>query len=183
MDRIADLERRLRSHRPADDAERRHRAALDELLRSPFDPFDRRRHDPGHVTASAYVLSPDRHAVLLVHHRVLDRWLQPGGHVEPSDPDVERAARREVREETGVRALRPLVEDGAPFDVDVHPIPARPGRPGHRHFDVRFLFAAGGQAIESGSDAAAVAWVPLGRLLERDDGPAFRRVRRKLAAV
>ena len=40
--------------------------------------------------------------VLLVHHARLDRWLLPGGHVEPEDGCVEDAARREVIEETGV---------------------------------------------------------------------------------
>src|SRR5690606_7888674 len=34
---------------------------------------------PGHVTGSAWVVSPDRRRCLLVHHAKLDRWLQPGG--------------------------------------------------------------------------------------------------------
>ncbi|WP_373330611.1 hypothetical protein [Salmonirosea aquatica] len=32
----------------------------------------------GHVTASAWVVSPDRQQVLLMHHRKLNRWFQPG---------------------------------------------------------------------------------------------------------
>jgi hypothetical protein len=41
---------------------------------------------PGHITGSAWVLSPDRQKVLLVHHAKLDRWLQPGGH---SDGEID----------------------------------------------------------------------------------------------
>ena len=36
----------------------------------------------GHVTASAFVLSPDFTSVLLTHHAKLDRWLQLGGHCD-----------------------------------------------------------------------------------------------------
>jgi tmRNA-binding protein len=38
-----------------------------------------RTHLPGHFTASAWVVSPDRERVLLLHHRKLDRWLNRGG--------------------------------------------------------------------------------------------------------
>jgi 8-oxo-dGTP pyrophosphatase MutT (NUDIX family) len=180
VDRTADLLRRLRDHRAADVRERAHRVAIDALLRDTQDPFDRARFDPGHVTASGVVLSPDLTTVLLVHHRALDRWLQPGGHVEPSDPDVEAAARREVLEETGLRTLARVGADGAPFDVDVHPIPARPGQPAHRHFDVRFVFVARDTGIRGGSDVRAVAWVPRETLAHRADGAAFRRVAAKI---
>ncbi|NLP63258.1 NUDIX hydrolase [Paraburkholderia sacchari] len=53
-----------------------------------------------HFTASAFVLNP-RREVLLVHHRKLDVWLYPGGHIEHGEtPDD--AVRREVQEETGL---------------------------------------------------------------------------------
>ena len=32
----------------------------------------------GHVTASGWVVSPKRDRVLLMHHRKLNRWFQPG---------------------------------------------------------------------------------------------------------
>jgi 8-oxo-dGTP pyrophosphatase MutT (NUDIX family) len=180
LDRTADLRRRLEGHRAVDRRERAHRAAFEALLRDRGDPFDRGRFDPGHVTASGYVLSPDLSAVLLVHHRTLERWLQPGGHVEPSDADVETAARREVREETGLRALDRVGPDDTPFDLDVHEIPARPGQPAHRHFDVRFLFVARDAAVRGGSDVRDVAWVPREAFATRGDEAAFRRVAVKI---
>ena len=68
-----------------------------ELLDAPGDPFGRARFDPGHFTASAFVLAPDRRAILEVHHAKLGRWLQPGGHVESADDSLVSAAHREVR--------------------------------------------------------------------------------------
>jgi 8-oxo-dGTP pyrophosphatase MutT (NUDIX family) len=117
----------------------------------------------GHLTGSAFVVDRERKRLLLIHHRALDRWLQPGGHAD-GDHDLERVARREVLEETGLGDLELL--SPRPFDLDIHPIPAKPGVPGHLHYDVRFLFAAGGEARLQGDEreVRAAAWVPLDRL-------------------
>jgi 8-oxo-dGTP pyrophosphatase MutT (NUDIX family) len=49
---------------------------------------------------------------LLLHHRKLDKWLPPGGHIDPHElPDV--AALREVAEETGLTVA--LLDAGAPL--------------------------------------------------------------------
>src|SRR5690242_17595784 len=65
-------------------------------------PFSRDQFAPGHITCTGLVLAPGGDAILVVHHRRLDRWLLPGGHVEPEDITIADAARREVVEETGV---------------------------------------------------------------------------------
>jgi len=103
----------------------------------PADPFARSNPE-GHVTGSAIVARPDGSAFLVVYHRKLGRWLQPGGHTEESDASMFDTAMREVREETGIAELAaPLGREI--LDVDVHPIPAHGRDPAHSHFDVRFL--------------------------------------------
>src|SRR5438309_7839913 len=72
------------------------------LLASTADPFSRHQFHSGHITCTGLVLAPDGERLLLVHHRRLDRWLLPGGHVEAEDAEIWDAARREVVEETGV---------------------------------------------------------------------------------
>lgn len=95
---------------------------------------------PGHVTASAFVVTPDLEAMLLHHHRKLDRWLQCGGHDE-GERHPAKAVLRELSEESGLQQFDFF---GSPtfFDLDVHPIPANPKMPEHLHLDVRFLFVA-----------------------------------------
>jgi 8-oxo-dGTP pyrophosphatase MutT (NUDIX family) len=134
-------------------------AAMLELLGGAGDPFSRQRVVPGHFTASAFVLCPERRRVLLIHHKKLGRWLQPGGHVEPSDVDLAAAAQREVAEETGIVVAAPL-GDGI-FDVDVHQIPVTPKIGAHRHFDVRFAFLAKSLDVQASDEVLGVRWVEL----------------------
>jgi 8-oxo-dGTP pyrophosphatase MutT (NUDIX family) len=157
-DRAA-LEHLLQAHTPRDATEREHRARMLALTRTPGDPFVRDHFVPGHFTASGFVVSPDSRALLLIHHRKLGRWLQPGGHVEVSDADLVSAARRELGEEVGLEDL-PLESAGI-FDLDVHAIPALGSEPAHEHFDVRFLFRAASLELGTGGDQELARWVPL----------------------
>jgi 8-oxo-dGTP pyrophosphatase MutT (NUDIX family) len=183
MPRRSHLRSLLEALEPADQREHVHRARVLQLLDETAEPFSRNQYAPGHITASAFVLDPAREQLLLIFHAKFARWLQPGGHVEAGDDGALSAARREVREETGLGALQ-LAQAGV-FDVDVHAIPARADQPAHEHFDVRFLFSSDDVRAIAGSDARAVRWVPITELLgsERDgrypsDDSVLRAVRK-----
>jgi 8-oxo-dGTP pyrophosphatase MutT (NUDIX family) len=157
------------------------------LIESQADCFSR-SCVPGHVTASAWLLSPDGKRFLLTHHRKLNRWLQLGGHAD-GDSDVAAVALREAREESGLRELRFAYAADAPvpIDLDVHPIPARAGEPAHDHHDVRFvLVAAPGQTIFASDESTALEWFEMDALEEIADDDSVlrlgRKVRRLLAA-
>ena len=140
----------LSRHAPADARETESLAGLRRFVAAPEDPLAR-DNPVGHVTASAVVARPAGDSFLLVFHRKLGRWLQPGGHVEYDDPSAFEAALREAREETGISEFEsPLGE--AIFDVDVHRIPERKSEPAHNHFDVRFLLTTESQIDRAGSD-------------------------------
>ncbi len=109
----------------------------------------------GHLTGSGFVVSPSTRSVLLIHHKKLDRWLQPGGHAD-GDANLARVAAREVAEETGVTDLG-LV--WPPIDLDIHTVPEHGGEPEHDHLDVRFLFIADGELeIEGNHEVNSVKW-------------------------
>ncbi len=121
---------------PFDDVEREHHASISRLVATSPAPFSRHSFDPGHVTASAFIVDPAGTRLLLHHHRRLDRWLQMGGHVDAAEHVVD-AALREAREESGLAEL--ALASAAPFDIDIHAIPAAKGEPAHLHFDVRYI--------------------------------------------
>ncbi len=110
----------------------------------------------GHLTASALIVDERRTCALLTHHRKLDKWLQMGGHCD-GDANLAGVALRECIEESGIAELAVLP---TPIDLDVHPIPARPGEPEHLHYDTRFVVVAPERSTFAVSDEShALAWV------------------------
>jgi 8-oxo-dGTP pyrophosphatase MutT (NUDIX family) len=177
MDREIELRSQLGAYQAADARESAHLERMKQLCESVSAPCARDSYVPGHFTASAFVLSPERDALLLILHGKLGLWLQPGGHIEQSDVSLIAAARREVAEEVGLHELELLPP--VPLDVDVHLIPARKGEPEHAHFDVRFLFRATTRQVHAGSDAQDARWVPLHELdATRSDESVLRAVRK-----
>lgn len=177
---LASVDAQLERHVCADEKEARDVAFIRDFLRRHPEDAHLRSQLEGHLTGSGFVLNADRTRVLLLHHRRLDRWLQPGGHGE-GETDPRAIARREIEEETGLADLEPL-NGGALFDVDVHPIPARPGEPAHLHLDLRYAFRARpGAEPRVSSESRALRWVALNEL-PADADPSLRRAVRKLGA-
>jgi 8-oxo-dGTP pyrophosphatase MutT (NUDIX family) len=152
----ADAVTTLSSWRPA--------AASQESLRQAFLGFlaarsdsCRRSCEAGHLTASAVVLDHTGTQVLLTLHPRVGRWLQLGGHCEPSDTSLAGAALREATEESGMAGLRISAE---PVHLDVHPITCSLGVP-TRHFDVRFaVHAPPGASPVRSDESDDLRWWP-----------------------
>ena len=135
----------------------------------------------GHVTGSAWIVSPDHSEFLLTHHRKFDRWLQLGGHAD-GDPDPLRVALREAREESGLARLELVSSNGEnlPLDVDVHLVPASGGEPAHLHHDIRYLLvAAGGQELRANHESIELRWFALARADEILPEPGLLRMARR----
>lgn len=121
----------------------------------------------GHLTASAWAVDRSGRYAAMIHHRKLNRWLQPGGHIDDTDCSWRAAAERELREETGLRRFLTRADDDHLFDVDVHAIPARADEPGHLHYDLRYLFVAD---VDAGATSSATETL----LLNPDESNACR---------
>lgn len=163
---------KLRRHQPFNQHERDMQAQLLAFVEKHENCFERSLLI-GHVTASAWVVNPERTHVLLLHHGKLDKWLQPGGHCD-GDADVLAVALREVSEETG---LCPAPVSKEIFDVDAHIIPERKGVPAHVHYDVRFLLEIGQdhQPVVS-EESHDVEWVELSKVAARNTDESVLRM-------
>jgi 8-oxo-dGTP pyrophosphatase MutT (NUDIX family) len=130
---------------------------LDELA----DPFDRHA-GPVHLTGSGLVAGP-RGTVLLVHRR-LGIWLQPGGHLDAGELPAD-AALRETVEETGLPVHHPA-EGAHLFHVDVHPAPDD-----HLHLDLRYLLLCESEADPGPAEGESqqVRWFTIDEALEVAD--------------
>jgi 8-oxo-dGTP pyrophosphatase MutT (NUDIX family) len=171
----------LAAYRPATEGERESHARIEELLRHAPDPFTRERTD--HITGSAVVARPDGSAFLMVYHRRLQRWLQPGGHVEPGDESVLATSVREAREETGVGALE-IANEGRILDLDVHPIPATSKRPAHVHHDLRYLLTTRAAATAAEPlEIEKVGWFSMEEALASGADESLARALRKARQI
>ena len=158
----------LARHLPADPEEAAHLRRIVDFVGRHLDPFDRGIAE-GHLTGSALVVSADGQRVVLLRHRKLQRWLQPGGHGDPGETTGEAVALREAWEETGIEGLALHPRAPRPLDVDVHAIPALGQEPAHAHLDLRYLVVApaadalAASAVEA-SDARWFGWDELAGL-------------------
>ena len=131
----------------------------------------------GHLTGSAWIVSPDRTRTLLTHHHKLDKWLQLGGHAD-GDGDLLAVALREAREESGLTWVRAVSAEI--FDCDRHLIPARGAEPAHYHFDVRFMIEADpAEPLVISSESKDLAWVELARVTSLNREESMARMVRK----
>ncbi|MFZ6658436.1 NUDIX hydrolase [Undibacterium sp. TJN19] len=166
----------LKAHQPADATEAAHlQKTLDFVTRT--EKCCSRQTLAGHVTASAWILSPDRTRALLTHHKKLNRWLQLGGHMDADDASVQAAATREAQEESGMHDLH-LVHS-ALFDVDAHNIPARQNEPEHYHYDLRFLLQAQRLDFSVSEESHDLAWVDLSTLTDEKNNISISRMAKK----
>jgi 8-oxo-dGTP pyrophosphatase MutT (NUDIX family) len=121
---------------------------------------------PGHVTGSALVLDDTGTQALLTLHPRFGRWLQLGGHCEPTDADIVSAALREATEESGIDNLS---IDPNLAALHVHPVTCSLGVP-TRHLDMQFIVhAPGGAEISRSDESLDLRWWPLDALPEDCD--------------
>ncbi len=145
-----------------------------------------RKNFVGHATASGFIVNSQTKQLLLLNHKGLGVFLQPGGHIEPEDGSLKQAVFREVEEETRLKPedlkLLPLLESDpeVPFDIDTHYIPAndKKAEPEHYHHDLRLLFVTEKSDIETDpNESDGFKWIDLDEQAKQD---GFAKVCKKI---
>jgi len=142
------------------------------------DCFDRELV-PGHVTGSSWVINPSRDHALMLHHRKLDLWLQPGGHAD-GDADIHNVVIKETSEESGIEMEQIKLLSHDIFDIDIHTIYASPHDHRHEHYDIRFLLEIDDRLpVPGNNESHQIGWIPLAHIPSFNNYRSIYRMIRK----
>lgn len=181
MDLIAEL----RAYRAWNEQEERDRMELLRRLDSGEELYSR-ENPSAHLTASAWVASPDRKRVLMAYHNIYHSWAWLGGHAD-GERNLLSVSLREVREESGLTGVRPVSPEIYSLEiltVDGH---EKRGRyvPSHLHLNVTYLLEADPAAPirRKPDENSQVGWFGLAEAIAASTEPWFReRIYSKLNA-
>ena len=156
---------------PCNEQEARDKAILQGWISSGQDILTR-DNEIAHLTASAWVVNPDRSRVLMAYHNLYQSWAWLGGHAD-GEADLLSVALREAREESGISLVRPVTEKIISIEtlcVNGH---EKRGRyvPSHLHLNVTYLLEADdAQPLRVKPDEnSAVAWITAGEIPEKSN--------------
>ena len=168
---------------PQNEQEQRDKQELLAWLDSGIDIYSR-RCNAAHLTASAWVVSPDRRQVLMAYHNLYDSWAWLGGHAD-GERDLLAVALREVREESGLAAVRPVSPDI--YSLEILTVDGHEKRgvyvSSHLHLNVTFLLEADpAEPVRCKPDESSrVDWFTPEEAVAASSEPWFRqRIYRKL---
>lgn len=170
-----ELRNAILAFRPFNEQEQTDKATLLQWLDSGTDIITR-ENLTAHLTASAWVVTPDRKQVLMAYHNLYNSWAWLGGHAD-GDWDLRRVAAREAAEESGIRSVRPLGDEILSLEiltVDGH---EKKGSyvPCHLHLNVTYLFEADPEdALQYKPDENSdVAWINVADIPRKSSEPWF----------
>jgi ADP-ribose pyrophosphatase YjhB (NUDIX family) len=102
-----------------------------------------RENKIAHMTASAWVVNPNRDKVLMVYHNIYNSWSWLGGHAD-GETNLLKVALREVREESGICDIKPVSEEI--YSIEVLTVDGHVKRgeyvSSHLHLNVTYLLEA-----------------------------------------
>ena len=137
-----ELLQKIAQYQPWNRQEKQDKEELLRYMQQGEDLFPR-ENTQAHWTASAWVVDPGRTKVLMAYHKLYDSWAWLGGHAD-GEQDLLAVAVREVREESGLRTVRPVTEEI--YSLEILPVSGheKKGRyvPAHLHLNLTFLLEA-----------------------------------------
>lgn len=138
--------------------------------------ISRRESLSAHLTASAWVVNPERNKVLMAYHNLYDSWAWLGGHAD-GNWDLQAVAAREAVEESGISSVRPLCDDPISLEILTVSGHEKKGRyvSCHLHLNLTYLFEAKEESALQicPGENSAVAWIPFEQIAQRSTEPWF----------
>lgn len=108
MNRI-DLKRKIEQYKPYNEQEEKDKQTILKYMET-FDNILVRENEFAHFTASSWAVNPEKTKVLMIYHNIYQSWAWTGGHSD-GEADLLKVAIQELKEETGVKNVKPIKED------------------------------------------------------------------------
>ena len=132
----------IKNYKPYNIQEEKDKRIILDFLDKYDDAFYR-SNELAHMTASAWVVNEDKNKVLMAYHKIYDSWAWLGGHCD-GEQDTLAVALKEVREEAGIKSVKPVSNDI--FSLEVLSVDSHYKKgnyvPTHLHLNVTYLLEA-----------------------------------------
>ena len=175
----------LTNYKPYNEQEERDRETILRLLKTQEDIFFR-ENLVAHMTASAWVQDFEHQHILMAYHNLYKSWAWLGGHADGNE-DLLQVALKEVREESGIRNVRPVTDQI--YSVEILTVDGHEKKgvyvPSHLHLNVTYLLEADrAETVRVKADEnSAVGWFTPKEAVEKSCEPWFQtRIYSKLNA-
>lgn len=169
------IEQAVREYIPCCEQEERDQELILQMLKQ--DNIFTRHNTAAHMTASAWVTSPDRTKILMAYHNIYDSWSWLGGHAD-GETDLLAVAVREVKEESGLVHVKPVSEEI--FSLEVLTVDGHEKRgkyvSSHLHLNVTYLLEADpDEPVHIKPDEnSRIGWFSLEEAVARSSEPWFK---------
>lgn len=106
---LEDLKRKIEKYKPYNEQEEKDKQMMLKYINT-FDNILVRENEFAHFTASSWAVNPEKTKVLMVYHNIYQSWTWTGGHSD-GEADLLKVAMKELKEETGIKKVKPLQDD------------------------------------------------------------------------
>ena len=182
MEGIDKIRKDIEDYKPYNEQEENDKKVMLKYIDT-FDDVLTRNNEFGHFTASSWVLNKDRTKVLMIYHNIYKSWAWTGGHSD-GDSNLLNVAIREVKEETGVKDVKPISDDIFSLEIICVNGHVKRGKyvSSHVHLNITYLLEADeDEELKIKEDEnSGVRWVDIDKAVELSNEAWMKGIYKKL---
>ena len=182
MNGMDKLRKEIKGYKPYNEQEEQDKNVILKYIDT-FDDVLTRQNEFGHFTASSWVVNKERTKVLMIYHNIYKSWAWTGGHSD-GESDLLNVAIREVKEETGIKNVKPIKDDIFSLEIICVNGHVKRGKyvSSHVHLNVTYLLEADeGEELKIKEDEnSGVKWIDIDKAIDLSNEEWMKGIYKKL---